>query len=49
LKECYERTEQEVKDREENVKNADKEKGALTACKESLQKAIEAVNPKSRC
>jgi hypothetical protein len=49
LKECYDRAEQEVKDREVNLKEADKEKGALTACKESLQKAIDAVNPKGRC
>jgi hypothetical protein len=41
--------EQSVKDLSDQLKEANKQKEALQACKSSLEKAIAEVDPKARC
>ncbi len=49
LKRCYEKAAEAVKKCEEELKDANKDKEALAACKLGLEKAIAEVNPKARC
>jgi hypothetical protein len=49
LEECYKKAEEDAKKFAEDLKNANKQKEALLACKQSLEKAIIEVDPKNRC
>ncbi|MFT3910800.1 MAG: hypothetical protein QM737_15390 [Ferruginibacter sp.] len=49
LEKCFKKSEEEVKCTAKNLNDANKDRDALAACQASLQKAIDEVDPKTRC